>query len=118
MFSCQPRFFEQGTGRPFWGNNIFDSAALDAHTFPRRKPKKGKRVTLILGIICRDAIVLAADSQTTKGSAKQLGANKISVAEFGNGKAAVAESGSASCYQMQQYTFFRTWPEEGKLKMN
>jgi hypothetical protein len=53
-------------------------------------------VTLIVGIICKDGIVLAADSQTTKGAAKQLGANKISVVEFENGKALVAESGSAS----------------------
>jgi hypothetical protein len=51
-------------------------------------------VTLILGIVCKDAIVLAADSQTTKGAAKQLGTNKISIVEFQNGKAAVAESGS------------------------
>jgi 20S proteasome alpha/beta subunit len=60
------------------------------------KPKRKKPVTLIVGLICKDAIVLAADSQTTKGTAKQLGANKISVVEFENGKAAVAESGSAS----------------------
>ena len=51
-------------------------------------------MTLIVGIICKDAIVLAADSQTTKGAAKQLGTNKISIVEFANGKAAVAESGS------------------------
>jgi 20S proteasome alpha/beta subunit len=53
-------------------------------------------VTLIIGIICKDGIVLAADSQTTKGAARQLGTNKIRVVEFGNGKAIVAESGSAS----------------------
>ena len=53
-------------------------------------------MTLIVGIICKDGIVLAADSQTTKGMAKQPGANKIRVIEFANGKALVAESGSAS----------------------
>jgi 20S proteasome alpha/beta subunit len=65
-------------------------------TCPPWKPKRKSAVTLILGIICKDAIVLAADSQTTKGTAKQLGANKISIVEFENGRAAVAESGSAS----------------------
>jgi len=53
-------------------------------------------VTLIVGIICRDAIVLAADSQTTKGIAKIPGTTKIRVIDFVNGKALVAESGSAS----------------------
>jgi len=65
-------------------------------TWPRKKRRPGKPVTLIVGIICKDAIVLAADSQTTKGNARQLGANKISVADFKNGKAIIAESGSAS----------------------
>ena len=60
---------------------------------------KGKPVSLITGIICKDGIVLAADSQTTKGTAKQLGANKISVVEFQDGKVLVAESGSAALSQ-------------------
>jgi 20S proteasome alpha/beta subunit len=53
-------------------------------------------VTLIIGIICKDAIVLAADSQTTKGTVKQSGTNKISEIKFTNGNALVAEAGSAS----------------------
>jgi len=53
-------------------------------------------VTLIVGIICKEAIVLAADSQTTKGIAKQPGTHKIHEIEFANGCALVAESGSAS----------------------
>jgi len=53
-------------------------------------------VTLIVGIICKDAIVLAADSQTTRGTSKQSGTAKINVIEFVNGKALVAESGSAA----------------------
>lgn len=53
-------------------------------------------MTLIIGIICANGIVLAADSQTTKGAAKQLSTNKISVVEFETGMALVAESGSAS----------------------
>jgi 20S proteasome alpha/beta subunit len=75
------------------GNNILDSQAANRVGWPIPK-RKAKRVTLILGIVCKDSIVLAADSQTTKGVAKQLGTNKISVVDFANGKAAVAESGS------------------------
>jgi len=63
------------------------------HPFPEFK-KRTKPVTLIVGIICKDAIVLAADSQTTKGASKQLGTNKINIVEFANGKAAIAEAGS------------------------
>jgi 20S proteasome alpha/beta subunit len=66
------------------------------YSFPKRKPIKGKPVTLIVGIICKDGIILSADSQTTKGDAKLLGTNKISVVEFENEKALVAESGSQS----------------------
>lgn len=58
--------------------------------------RKKKPVTLIAGIICKDGIVVAADGQTTRGSAKQLGAEKISVVQFENGIAAVAESGAAA----------------------
>lgn len=64
-------------------------------------------MTLIVGIICKDAIVLAADSQTTKGTAKQLGTNKISIVEFENGKALVAESGSTSLSISAIQTFQR-----------
>jgi 20S proteasome alpha/beta subunit len=53
-------------------------------------------VTLIVGIICKDGIVLAADSQTTRGASKQSGTDKINVIEFANGKALMAESGSAA----------------------
>jgi 20S proteasome alpha/beta subunit len=62
---------------------------------PWKLPVKKKPVTLIVGIICKDAIVLAADGQTTKGDAKYLGANKINSVSFKNGAALVAESGSA-----------------------
>jgi 20S proteasome alpha/beta subunit len=77
------------------GSNILDSHAANRLGWPKPKRKKTP-VTLIIGIICKDAIVLAADSQTTKGISKQPGTNKISVVKFSNGKALVAESGSAS----------------------
>ena len=58
----------------------------------RGKPKTRPRVTLIVGIICKDGIVLAADSQITAGTLRTE-TNKISVIEFLNGKILVAESG-------------------------
>jgi len=53
-------------------------------------------VTLIVGIVCKDAIVLAADSQTTYFPSKILGTNKINEIKFLNGKVLVAESGFCS----------------------
>jgi 20S proteasome alpha/beta subunit len=50
-------------------------------------------VTLIVGIVCKDAVVLAADSQTTYYPSKILGTNKISEVKFANGSALVAEAG-------------------------
>src|SRR5437899_2658336 len=56
---------------------------------------KKKPVTLIVGIICKDGIVIGSDSQTTYGTSKQCDTRKVSVVEFQNAKALVAESGSA-----------------------
>jgi 20S proteasome alpha/beta subunit len=53
-------------------------------------------VTLIAGIVCKDGIALAADSQTTYSPSKILGTNKISEIRFQNGKALIAESGFCS----------------------
>lgn len=53
-------------------------------------------MTLIVGIICADGIVLAADSQTSKGDAKIPGTNKISEIDFLNGSAIIAEAGSSN----------------------
>jgi 20S proteasome alpha/beta subunit len=53
-------------------------------------------VTLIVGIICKDAIVFGAESETTRGSAKQHGTEKISIIEFLNGYALVGEAGAAT----------------------
>lgn len=40
------------------------------------KPKK-KPVTVIVGIICKEAIILASDSQTTYGTTKRCDAEKM-----------------------------------------
>jgi 20S proteasome alpha/beta subunit len=53
-------------------------------------------VTLIVGIICKDGIALAADSQTTYYPSKFLGTNKINEIKFQNGKALIAEAGFCS----------------------
>ncbi len=62
----------------------------------RRKGNKPKRkpVTLIVGIICTDGIVVAGDSQTTWGSGKSWTANKMTELEHPFGRALIAESGA------------------------
>jgi 20S proteasome alpha/beta subunit len=52
-------------------------------------------VTIITGIICKDHIVLASDSQTTQGTMKQCSTEKISIVKLANASALVAEAGSA-----------------------
>jgi 20S proteasome alpha/beta subunit len=51
-------------------------------------------VTIIVGIICEDSIILASDSQTTTGTSKRTDTNKISIVEFMDSKALVAQAGS------------------------
>jgi 20S proteasome alpha/beta subunit len=53
-------------------------------------------MTIIVGIKCRDGLVLASDSQTTYGTSKRLDTKKISLVHFEDGAALVAESGPAS----------------------
>ena len=55
-------------------------------------------MTIIVGIICKGSIVLAADSQTTIGDAKRCDAEKISIIDFkGTGnRILVAQSGTVS----------------------
>jgi len=51
-------------------------------------------VTLLAGIICKDGIVVASDSQTTWDSGKSWNANKMTELEHPYGRALVAESGA------------------------
>jgi 20S proteasome alpha/beta subunit len=51
-------------------------------------------VTLIVGIICKDGIVVAGDSQTTWGTGKSWSANKMTELDHVYGRALVAESGA------------------------
>ncbi len=60
-------------------------------------PKRKRRtpVTIIVGIICEQSIVLASDSQTTAGTAKRWDSRKIRVVKFKNAPVLVADSGCA-----------------------
>jgi 20S proteasome alpha/beta subunit len=51
-------------------------------------------VTLIIGIVCKDGIVMAADSQTTWDTGKSWAANKMTGIRTRRGGVMVAESGS------------------------
>jgi 20S proteasome alpha/beta subunit len=57
------------------------------YNYPRRP------VTFIAGIVCRDGVVLAADSQITTGNHKETWGNKINVVKLKDGIALVAEAG-------------------------
>jgi 20S proteasome alpha/beta subunit len=50
-------------------------------------------VTIIVGIKCKDAIVLASDSQMTYGTNKQMDGTKIETISFGQLPVLVAQSG-------------------------
>ncbi|MHB8523901.1 MAG: Ntn hydrolase family protein [Limisphaerales bacterium] len=51
-------------------------------------------MTLLAGIICKDGVVMAADSQTTIGSRKQTGTEKITVVNCGGNPVLIAVAGS------------------------
>lgn len=57
----------------------------------RRRPPP---VTLLIGIKCKDAIVMASDSQITAGTSKRLDGSKMETVNFGNFPVLVAQSGS------------------------
>src|SRR5213593_4830376 len=67
----------------------------------RPKPKNPRRIvlrnmTLLAGIVCEDGIVMAADSQTTRGMYKQTGTVKIHEIGCADTYALVAEAGVTS----------------------
>jgi 20S proteasome alpha/beta subunit len=95
---------------PNKGDNILDSPSLNCHTFPKLKKRKTV-VTIIVGIITADQIILASDSQTTFGTQKQLNTDKISVVKFERGCALVAESGDAELSQ-KAVALFKSKAEE------
>jgi 20S proteasome alpha/beta subunit len=55
-------------------------------------------MTIIVGIICKDAIVLASDSQTssTSSTSKRPDAKKFAIVEFVNARALVAQAGNVA----------------------
>lgn len=75
---------------------------------------KGKPVTLIVGIVCKDAVLLAADGQTTRGT-KKSPTEKIHTVDFDNGSVLVAESGIASL-ATDTISIFRTLAKTRKIE--
>jgi len=59
----------------------------------RRKPKR-KPVTIIVGIIAKDGIVMACDSQSSAGNVKRTDSSKISHLRFDSRDVLVAQAGS------------------------
>jgi len=81
------------------GQNRLESVSVGCKTY--WKPKPRPPVTIIIGIICKEAIVVASDSQTTYsssfGAAQRLDTAKITPVEFlNNAFALVAQSGDAT----------------------
>lgn len=52
------------------------------------------RVTLIIGILCKDCVVMACDTQVTLGSSKRTDGTKLREVEFGDMSALIAQAGS------------------------
>jgi hypothetical protein len=73
----------------FYG--LYILARKPRKNIPRRKP-----VTIIVGLICDGAIILASDTQATYGIARLPDTIKISLIEFKNLKVLMAESGDCS----------------------
>lgn len=65
-------------------------------TFPKPYRERKTPVTIIVGIICSDGIVLASDSQMTRDNSKRCDAEKMSVVEFANLNVLVAQAGNAT----------------------
>ena len=53
-------------------------------------------MTIIVGLVCKDCLVVAADSQTTDGHTKRCDTQKISSVQFADAQAVVAASGMSS----------------------
>jgi len=67
--------------------------SLNRMVSPFQKQNQKKPVTLVIGIVCRDSVVMVADSQTTDGDLKIHGADKIKIIKWAGGEAMVAQSG-------------------------
>jgi 20S proteasome alpha/beta subunit len=64
--------------------------------FGKPIPRRKAPVTIIIGIKCKDAIVMASDSQTTEGTSKMSDAIKIARIQMGNREILVGQSGSVT----------------------
>jgi hypothetical protein len=75
-------------------NNLLEKPTVTLAGLGKPKPKR-KPVTLIVGIICKDGIVVASDSQTTWETGKSWDRTKMTVLEYPYGRALLAQSGAA-----------------------
>lgn len=104
-------------------SKFYDMKTLISHDFPpnrflsRDYPertvnwlKKPTPMTVAIGFKCSDGILLATDRQysgTTSNSSKRLDAEKITIIDFDNGYALVAESGGVALSRNFVETFRR-----------
>jgi hypothetical protein len=62
---------------------------------PRRfEYKPNKPVTIAIGIIAKTSIIMAADSQTTRGNIKYLDAKKINALKLADAQVLIAQAGN------------------------
>jgi 20S proteasome alpha/beta subunit len=54
-------------------------------------------VTIIIGIKCKDSIVVASDSQTTSEGSKRIDTEKISILELADARVLVGQAGNSGC---------------------
>jgi 20S proteasome alpha/beta subunit len=85
-------------GTPQKGDNILDSQGRIGHPFQELKKRKPP-VSIIIGIICEDAIVVASDSQLSWGTAKRTDSQKIFPASFNDATGLIGNSGSVAASQ-------------------
>ncbi len=71
-------------------------------------------MTIIVGLICKDGIVLASDSQTTTGSSKRCDAKKFALVEFDNARVLVAQAGNV-CTSSRAIEIFQILAKGQKL---
>lgn len=64
---------------------------------PRPKPKRKRKpvVTIIVGVVCNNGIVIASDSQITEDTRRRTDAEKIKRVVYQNGEGLIAQAGDA-----------------------
>lgn len=86
-----------------------------SYSYLQKKPeiRKQKPVTLIVGIICKDGIVMASDSQTTSPTMKSLDTVKMSEFRHQSDRALIAGAGAVLSSAKAIEHFMRLAPSAG-----